>query len=375
MHTETLIIGAGPAGLAVGACLRRAKREFVIVDGATAVGSAWRRHYERVHLHTVKRHSALPHRPFPRAWPTYLPRERFVAYLEDYARSFDLMPRLGEAVTRAEPVNGGWRVETSAGVHESRNLVVASGYNAVPHRPSFAGDDRFGGTILHSAEYRNSEPFRGKRVLVVGAGNTGAEIALDLSEHGAAAVDLCVRGPIHVVRRDVFGLPAQILAIVTSFIPVSVCDMLFRALVAVTVGDLSRFGIHRPAEGIVAQINRLGRIPLIDVGTVAMIERGRIGARPDIRELTQGGAAFIDGTAGEYDSVLLATGFRPRLDAFLARADEVLDARGYPRRFGREAELPGLYFVGFHNAATGLLREIGREAKRAAEAISRRPAG
>ena len=368
--TETVIIGAGPAGLAVGGCLRHAGREFVMLDRASEVGAAWRGHYERLHLHTARRHSSLPHKPLPREWPQYIAREQFLAYLADYANTFELAPQLGTAVTRARPNAGGWQIEASSGTHQARNLVVATGYNAVPHRPSFAG--QFGGPVVHSAEYKSAAPYRGQRVLVVGAGNTGAEIALDLCEQGAGAVELCVRSPIHVVKRDVFGLPAQVLAILTSWIPVGIRDLMFRALVKITVGNLSRFGIQAPKEGIVAHINRLGRIPLIDIGTVGMIRSGRIRVRPDVRTLNAGGAEFVDGAAGEYDAIILATGFRPRLEDFLERAGEVLDERGYPRRCGRETELPGLYFVGFKNAVTGLLREIGREAERVAGAITAR---
>ena len=368
--TETVIIGAGPAGLAVAACLRVANREFVLIDRAAEVGSAWRRHYERLHLHTAKRYSSLPHKRLPKDWPTYIAREQFVSYLEDYARTFELAPRLGESVTRAQPRDGGWRVETSKGTLESRNLVIATGYNAVPYRPTLAG--QFAGSMVHSAEYKNAAGYKGKRVLVVGAGNTGAEIALDLCEQGASAVDLCVRSPIHVVKRDVFGLPAQILAILTNWIPLGIRDAMFRALVAITVGDLSRFGIRKPREGIVAHIDRVGRIPLIDIGTVALIRDGRIRVRPDVRTLTEKGAEFVDGATGEYDAIILATGFRPQLEAFLERASDVLDERGYPRRCGRETELPGLYFVGFKNAVTGLLREIGREAERVSGSITAR---
>jgi indole-3-pyruvate monooxygenase len=315
MDPETIVIGAGPAGLAVGACLRRKGRDFAIFDRATEVGSAWRGHYERLHLHTAKRHSALPHRPFPREWPTYVPRERFVTYLEDYARTFDLTPHLGEAIVRAEPTSGGWRVETSTGVHESRNLVVASGYSAVPHTPSLPGRDTFTGTVVHSAEYRNAEPYRGKRVLVVGAGNTGAEIAIDLYEHGAASVDLCVRGPLHVVPRDILGLPAQVLGILTSWIPVPMLDVLFGVLVSLLVGNLSRLGIRRPDEGIVARINRVGRIPLIDIGTIALIKSGRICVRPDIRELTADGAS---------EAIRAVTGARRSCPASTSSASETL---------------------------------------------------
>lgn len=368
---ETLIVGAGPAGLAAGACLRRAGRDFAIVERDDAVGASWRRHYERHHLHTVKRHSALPFRPFAADEPEYVPRAHVVAYLEDYARAFSLAPELGVTVERAEPApGGGWRVATSAGARDCRFLVFATGYNRVPYRPSFAGQERFGGAIVHSADYRSGAPFAGRRVLVVGLGNTGGEIALDLVEHGAAAVDLCVRGPVHVVARDPFGLPAQRLALASAWIPVAVRDRLFRALVRLTVGDLSRFGLRAPGEGIVAQLERTGRIPLIDIGTVALVKAGRIGVRPDLRELVAGGARFVDDAEADYDAIVLATGYRPALASLLPGAGDVLDERGLPRRFGRESERPGLFFVGFRPPITGMLREIAREARRVATTIA-----
>lgn len=373
MQTETLIVGAGPAGLATGACLRRAGREFVIVDGADVVGSSWRRHYERLHLHTARSHSGLPHHPMPRDWPTYVPRARFVEYLESYARAFEIAPRFGERVTRAEPVDGeGWRVTTSAGEHQARHVVVASGYNAVPYRPAFPGQLRFGGAIVHSSEYRSADAYAGKRVLVVGAGNTGAELALELSEKGAKSVDLCIRSKIHVITRDALGLPTQVMAALTLWIPLPLRDVIFRALMRMLVGNLTRLGIHAPAEGILAQIVRLGRIPLIDIGTIAAIRTGRIQVRPDIKELTDYGATFADGEEGAYDTIILATGFRPKLDAFLTRSTEVLDERGCPRLRGRESELPGLYFVGFNLGEAGHLRQIAIEARRVASAIARR---
>jgi cation diffusion facilitator CzcD-associated flavoprotein CzcO len=364
---ETLIVGAGPAGLAVAACLKRAGREAGIVERERTVGSAWRRHYERLHLHTVKAHSSLPHLPFPRDFPKYVPRARFVEYLDAYASAFELRPELGVTVERAEPIDGGWRVETSAGSRESRFVVIATGYNRAPHRPQFAG--RFDGTILHSAEYKSGQPFAGQRVLVVGVGNTGGEIAVDLVEQGAAAVDLCVRGPVHVVKRDPFGIPAQVMGLMTAWIPLPVRDPMFKLLVKMTVGNLSRWGLTAPDEGIVAQVNRTGRIPLIDIGTVALIKEGKIGVRPDLRELTAHGATFADGAAAEYDAIVLATGYRPSLEKLVPAS--VLDERGLPRRHGCESEVKGLFFAGFNSPVTGMLREIGREARRIAAEIAR----
>jgi len=370
---DTLIVGAGPAGLAVGACLRRAGCTFAIVERERQLAPAWRRHYERLHLHTVKGHSALPFMPFAADDPTYVPRARVVSYLEEYARAFELAPELGVAVERIEPRDGGgWRVTTSRGEREHRFVVLATGYNDSPNRPTLAGEAAFAGKILHSADYRSGAPFAGKRVLVVGSGNTGAEIAVDLVENGAAAVEMSVRGPVHVVARDPFGLPAQLLGIATAWIPVAARDPMFSMLVKMTVGDLSRWGLRKPDEGIVAQLERSGRIPLIDVGTVELVKAGKIVVRPDVKELVAGGARFVDDTAGEYDAIVLATGYRPRLSALLPNAGaDVLDERGLPRQHGRETGLPGLFFVGFRTPITGMLREIGREARRVARAIAK----
>ena len=370
---DTIVVGAGPAGLAVAACLRRAgKDDVVILEREAELGSAWRKHYERLHLHTVKRHSSLPYLAFPSNAPTYVPRAQVVEYLEAYARAFDLRPATGEALVRAtrEPSGGGWRVETSRGVRQARHLVLATGFNREPHRPRFAGQDDFRGQILHSGAYRSGAAFRGQRVLVIGLGNTGGEIAIDLVEQGAAAVDLCVRGPVHVVKRDLLGVPTQLMTVSSMWMPKALLDRTFGLLARLAVGDLARHGIRRPAEGIIATIEKHKRIPLIDVGTIDLIKAGRIAVRPDVRTFDATGVTFVDGAHGDYDAVVLATGYRPRLDAFLPDAAAVLDEHGYPRVHGGESALPGLYFVGFHSPVTGMLREIGLEARRVAAAIA-----
>jgi lysine/ornithine N-monooxygenase len=148
MTVETLIVGAGPAGLAVAACLRRTGHDVAIIERERAVGAAWRRHYERLHLHTVKAHSALPYRSFSGDLPKYVPRARFVEYLEDYARAFSLQPEFGVTVERAAPIEGGWQLQTSAGPRDSRFLVIATGYNRMPHLPNLPGQQNFRGAIL-----------------------------------------------------------------------------------------------------------------------------------------------------------------------------------------------------------------------------------
>ncbi|MFL5273509.1 MAG: NAD(P)-binding domain-containing protein [Anaeromyxobacteraceae bacterium] len=131
-QTDVVVIGAGPAGLAVGACLRRAGVGFVILEREATVGSSWRRHYDRLHLHTDRGHSSLPYLPLPRDAPRYPSRDQVVAYLEAYARAFELSPRCHEEVTRARARDGGWDVETARARYLARAVVVATGACAVP---------------------------------------------------------------------------------------------------------------------------------------------------------------------------------------------------------------------------------------------------
>ncbi len=172
IETEVLIVGAGQAGLAVAACLQRNGVRFIMLERGDRIGMSWHQHYDRLHLHTAKALSALPYVPFPRHYPRYPSRVQLIAYLEAYAAHFDIHPQFRETVVAATHSAGGWRTTTEHTVYHSPNLVVATGYNAHPYRPTWPGQAQFLGSIIHSSAYRNGEAYRGKRVLVVGFGNS-----------------------------------------------------------------------------------------------------------------------------------------------------------------------------------------------------------
>ncbi|MDF2389399.1 NAD(P)/FAD-dependent oxidoreductase [Nostoc ellipsosporum NOK] len=364
--TPVAIIGAGPAGLAVAACLRQAGLDFVMLEKEQQAAPAWRRHYERVHLHTTKRYSSLPFVPFPRDYPRYVPRDLFVEYLDDYARRFDIEPRFGETVRAIGRDGRGWRVEATSGSLRAWHVVVASGYNAEPLWPGFAGIETFKGQMLHSADYRNAVPFAGQSVLVIGMGNTGAEIALDLAEGGARPT-ISVRGGVHIVPRELFGVPIQMVGMATRLGPQRVNDFLFPVILDLVLGRLDKYGLRRPRQGLLEQIAIASRIPVIDVGTIAKIRDGTITVAPDIAEISERGARFVDGRQGEFDAIVLATGYRPGYARFLEPGIEP-----GPSGVNARASDLGLYLVGFHNAVTGLLREIGIEAQAIADDIRQR---
>lgn len=365
---EILVVGAGPAGLAASACLCREGLPHRVLEREDRIASAWHRHYDRLHLHTTKTHSALPMTPWPKAAPRYPSRNEVLAYLQAYATRHSIAPRLGVAVHAVGRRGDRFTVETSDGVLTPRFVVVATGYNRVPNMPSIPGLESFRGSIVHAGVYRTAEPYRGRRTLVVGCGNSGAEIALDLAERGVD-VALVVRGPVHVIPRDIVGRPTQHINILLSHLPLGLRDALARATIGLAVGDLSRWGIERPATGPNRMIESSGRIPLLDVGTIAQVKQGKIRVLPAVQRVLQHTVHFANGADDPFDAIILATGYTPGLDSVIEGFDTISDARGRPHRFGEETDIPGLYFVGFKNPATGALREIALEAPRVARSI------
>ena len=373
-HTPVLIVGAGPAGLAVAGCLRQRGIDATVLDQACGVGDAWRHHYERLHLHTVKTHSALPGLPFPADAPRYVPRQGVVDYLEAYARHFAIVPRCGETVQRVEREGGSWRVHTAGGRrYAAPALVMATGANREPVVPVLPGQDVFAGRITHSRDYRNPQPFDGRRVLVVGMGNTGAEIALDLAEQGVR-VALSVRSPVNIVRRDVLGRPTQLSSIALGRLPEPLGNALATLLRNLSVGDLSRWGLRTPAVSPLAQLRREGKTPMIDIGTLDRIKSGDIAVYPGIATLTREGVRFTDGRELPIDAIVLATGYRAALQALFPQHTLPLDARGLPVVVHGESGLRGLHFVGFDiRQPGGLLRTIAMQAQGVAERIAGQP--
>jgi indole-3-pyruvate monooxygenase len=367
---ETLIIGAGPAGLAVAACLKKRGASFVILERAAEVGSSWRRHYDRLHLHTVKNQSALPYLNFPTQTPRYPSRDETISYLERYANHFGLIPEFGEEVDRVTASDQGWITTTKDRAYRSKQVIVATGYNAIPHVPTWPGQQGFRGCIVHSSEYRNGTPFCGQSVLVIGFGNSGGEIAMDLHEHGAQ-VTMSVRGTVNVVPREILHLSIVSVSIALSRLPARVADALAAPLLRLTIGDLSKLGFRQAASGPITQIKTRSRVPLIDIGTVGLIRAGQIEIRSGVRSMSETHVTFEDGSLSRFDAIVLATGFRPGVERFLQPPNNVFvegRALGKIRVMGTG----GLYFCGFSVSPTGMLRDIAMEARWIAEHITRR---
>ena len=370
--THTLIVGAGPAGMAVAGRLSRLGIPYLLLEKTDRVGSTWHEHYERLCLHTAKEHSNLPHREFPAHYPVYVSRLDLIAYWENYVREMGIQPLFGQSVQHIQRHGEGWETRTQTDVFYSKNVVVATGYNQVPYQPHWPGQELFQGQLLHSKDYRSPAPFSGKKVLLVGMGNTGAELALDLYEHGAQPV-ISVRSPVNIIRRDVLGRPAQRTAIMLGKLPTWAYDFIAKMVQKRTVGDLTAYGLPPSPYAPSEQLRRFGKVPVIDIGTVDLIKQKKVLIRPDVERFYEQGVVFKNGESEAFDVVIACTGYRAQVEDFIEHGGDLLNERGYPRSLWlEEPEWEGLFFCGFATPLSGILRNIKLDSEQIVERIVRK---
>ncbi|KAG9140346.1 hypothetical protein Leryth_018512 [Lithospermum erythrorhizon] len=336
-----VIVGAGPSGLATAACLKKKNIPSLILERANCIASLWKlKTYDRLHLHIPKDFCQLPHMPFPENYPTYPNREQFISYLENYVDVFGLEPRFNETVVRAEfdekcevwrlvsvgEADDGECVETE---YVSKWLVVATGENAEEIVPSFEGMDNFNGPIYHTSAYKNGYLFREKKVLVVGSGNSGMEVCLDLANYNAKP-SLVVRDSVHILPREMLGRSTfEVSMFLLKWFPLRLVDFFMLLISYFILGDTSKLGIPRPKVGPLELKMKTGKTPTLDVGTL-----------DKIRE---------DGMVETFDAIILATGFKSNVPSWLKGTNFFSNQDGFPiEQFpngwkGKD----GLYVVGF----------------------------
>lgn len=365
---DVVVIGAGPGGLATaGALVRRGLRP-VVLERSDAVGSSWRAHYERLHLHTPRELSGLGGLPIPKRFGRWVARDDVVAYLELVAAHHELDIRTGVEVAAVERAGEGWLVRTASGDDwRAPHVVVATGYNHTPQVPGWPGLESFTGEVVHAASYGSGARFAGKSVLVVGIGNTGAEIATDLAEAGASPVWISVRTPPHILRRNLGPLSANHVGIALRRLPKRLVDALPAWSAGLATPDLREFGLGRPTEGIYTRVAK-GSIAVQDVGIVDAIRSRRVLPVADVAGFEASEVVLADGRRIAPDVVVVATGYRAGLEPLVGHLG-VLDARGLPIVVGGRPALPGLWFTGFTNPISGMFRELRLDAVKIARAI------
>jgi Pyridine nucleotide-disulphide oxidoreductase len=364
-NRKTVVIGAGPAGLATAAQLRRRGVPVLVLERAGAVASSWRGRYDRLRLNSSRPFSKLPGASYPAGTGMFPTRDQVIGYLEDYARDNELEIRFRTRVERLEPNGDGWLVETSTGDLEADHVVVAAGYEHTFWVPKWPGRDRFEGRLIHSAEYQSPEDFRGGDILVVGPGSSGMEIAYDLIEGGARGVRLAVRTPPNIILREPLG---PLFGRLVVKLPTALGDRVMSFVRRRKIGDLSAMGLPEPEEGAVSRLKRLGLAPaIVDRDVLDAIIESRIEIVAAVESFDASGVRLADGSRIEPDAVIAATGYRRGLEAMVGHLG-VLGEHGAPVTTVSEVA-PGLRFVGYipRPAQIGLM---GDEAKRAAAGIA-----
>ncbi|WP_394813587.1 flavin-containing monooxygenase [Streptomyces hazeniae] len=382
------VVGAGPGGLATAAALQRRGIRTVVLEKSPSVGASWRSHYDRLRLHTTRRWSALPGLPIPRSYGRWVARDDLVRYLEAYADHHRIELAAGVEVDRIDRDGGGdgdgggangdgdgatWTLHANGGRKLSAAaVVVATGYNHTARLPEWPGRQSFTGELLHASRYRNATPYAGQDVLVVGVGNTGAEIAVDLVEGGAARVRLAVRTPPHIVRRSTLGWPAQANGVLCRRLPTGMVDAMAARMARLALPDLEPYGLPRPEAGLYTRA-REGAIPVQDVGLIKAIRKRRVEVVAAVESFDAGKVTLADGASLTPDVVIAATGYTRGLTPLVGHLG-VLDATGRPLAHGARThpDAPGLFFTGYTNPLSGMLRELSRDADRIARAIARR---
>ena len=340
---DTLVIGAGQAGLAAGYHLQRAGRSFTILDAAAQPSGSWPQYYDSLRLFSPARFSSLPGLCFPGDPERYPTRDEVIAYLRQYADHFQLPIITETRVVSVTRDAGLFAVQSDDGhVYHARSLIAATGAFHRPYLPDLPGQDGFGGTIAHAFTYRNPTTFEGQRVVVVGAGNSAVQIAAELAQ--VARVTLATRMPVRFVNQRPYGRDIHFWWWLTRF-------------------------DARPLDAPVgAWLNRLadgkGR-RVLDTGIYrAALAAGMPNQRAMFARFTDTGVVWDDGSAEDVDTVIFATGNRPNL-SYLAPLG-ALDVEGRAlHRHGVSLTVPSLYFMGLSNQRTlssATLRGVGSDA-------------
>jgi NADPH-dependent 2,4-dienoyl-CoA reductase/sulfur reductase-like enzyme len=368
---DVVIVGAGQAGIASALALKDAGLSTVVIDQADEVVSAWRSRYDSLRLNTWRRFSQLPGRPYPKGTPTFPSRDQLVEYVERHAGEEGMELRLATRVERIDQGSPGWVVQTSAGEFRAPQLIVATGLDRDPVAPDWPGVESFKGELIHSSQYRNPRPFEGKRVVVVGPGSSGMEIAHELAEGGATKVWLSVRRAPNILLRQGPGpVPGDLIATGLWHLPTAVADRIARFASRMDVGDLTEFGLARPETGVFTDVRKRGKVPaIVDREVIEEIREGRIEVVAAVTSLGSTWLDIADGARIEPDAVICATGYRRALEPLVGHLG-VLGERGMPKALAPRPVAPGLRFAGYVERPGGL-GYMGKQARRSAKAIAR----
>ncbi len=371
---QTLVIGAGPSGISAAYYLEQAGISYRVVDRADKVASTWSSLYPSLRLNTAGFVSNLPGQPIPLKQGIYPLGSDFYRYVVDYVSRRPFKIELSVNVTRVAPEGDGWLVKSTRGTEHYRFVIIATGRFGNPYLPDIPGMSSFTGRCLHANDYHAAEPFRGQRVLVVGNGPSGGDIAVELTEVTRHPVLLAICSDIVFVRPYPYGLPNAAWILLAGVLPKAWRKRFLTRVLYHPYHDLHDLDLPIAP-------NRQDRVgtsaPVRGHELVDAIRAGKVKAVTGLARLEGRCAVLDDGSSDEVDSVIFCTGYRPVLDYL--DIDYQTDRDGWPQRsdaHGTEiAGYSGLFLVGRYYRGLGPLYNIRREARVTADVIRARLRG
>lgn len=381
---DVLVIGAGPAGIASAYALEQADISYKVIDRASQIGHTWASLYPSLTLNTSRFYSHMPGKRFPLSYGIFPSGKQYHTYLSEFVAEHNFNIQLGVTVKRVVPENGCWRVETDLDTQLYKVVITATGIFGNPIMPNIEGIDDYKGNLYHSSEFRDPDQVRGQRVLVIGSGPSGIDIAVASGEVAETAISM--RSGVSLRRRYPLGIPTHGWLLLTDFLPKGWCKPI--------MNFVSRFGNYRD----------LARYGLVPTGGEALtpyagrelldaVKSGMVKTLPGPVKLHSYEVEFSDGQCLPFDTVICATGFTPVLQNYLdiemtynpepyqapSKCDWEIGPngqRGFPMRDtsqhpnGRQIlGYPGLYLVGTFYKGKGAMYNMNVEAKIAADEI------
>jgi cation diffusion facilitator CzcD-associated flavoprotein CzcO len=369
------VVGAGPGGLSLGRALKALNIPFVIYEKHSDVGGIWDPSndgspiYESAHFISSKSQSHYYDYPMPNSYPDYPSNRQILNYVQAFADEWDLRQhiRFNTAVEMATQTPDGWNLKLTTGeIVQHTALICANGTNWHPALPKLAGD--FSGEIYHSNQHKSADAFKGKRVLIIGAGNSGCDIACDAAKAADAAF-ISLRRGYHFIPKHIFGVPADEFAATGPKLPLWLQQRVFGGLLRLLNGDVTRFGLQKPDHKV------FETHPILNTQLLHYLAHGDIHARPDISRVDGKKVTFTDGTAEEIDVIVAATGYSWEIP-YVDKAQFIWQNNRpqlYMNMISREN--PNLYVFGFLETNGGAYKMFDQMADFIARTIKSRATG
>ncbi|MBZ9893405.1 MULTISPECIES: NAD(P)/FAD-dependent oxidoreductase [unclassified Mesorhizobium] len=368
-----IVIGAGAAGLAAAQALVKAGVATAILEKESRLAEPWHRRHQQLRLNTHRDLSALPGLAYPKGTLAFPHRTAVIRYLNDFSEANRLPVELGVAVEAVLFRGDHWAIETSAGKRLARHVVIATGRDRQPFIPEWKGMRDFAGRIIHSADFGDAKDYAGKKVLVVGAGNSGIDALNHLAQASTASLWLSARNGPSVLPKRIGKIAVHRLSPLMARLPLRVADAVIALTQRLVFGDLTKFGVPPAPVGGASRLTTDYTAIAADEGAIDAIRSGRITVVPAVREFTRDGVILANGSLIDPDIVIAATGYRTGLEQMVGDLG-VLDGKGVPLFNGGDADpkLPGLWFTGMRPSIRGCFANAAIQAKAIAERIARR---